>query len=296
MNTSAIRAGVNLGLFLGLVGALLGPYVVMLIVAPKKRYVIAQAYFKGCLKLTGLKLTLKGRPDPRAVLFAGNHCSYLDIPVLGAVIGGGVFVAKSEVADWPLFGFLARISRTIFISRNSVEAKQQRTLLAERMNRGSRLILFPEGTSTDGSVVKRFKSSLFAALEDVDRDAWVQPVGVVYARSRDGQPLSQDQRELYTWFGDMTLAPHLINVMGMRGCEVEVMFHEPLLASEFEDRKLLAKTCEHAVAKHLIETVGKLEELPPVVSAATETPASGMISPALSDDFLVEPAPAIGAR
>ena len=289
MNTSAIRAGVNLGLFLGLVGALLGPYVVMLIVAPKKRYVIAQAYFKGCLWLTGLKLTLKGRADPRAVMFVGNHGSYLDIPVLGAMIGGGVFVAKSEVAGWPLFGFLARLSRTIFISRNSAEARQQRTLLAERMNRGSRLILFPEGTSTDGSVVKRFKSSLFASLEDVERDAWVQPVSVVYARTRDGQPLSQNQRELYTWFGDMTLAPHLINVMGMRGCEVEMMFHEPLLASAFEDRKLLAKTCEHAVAKHLIKTVGKLEELPPVVSAVMAKPASSVTIEGMEDDASAHP-------
>ena len=280
MRYSALRAGVNAGLFFALVAVLLGPYAVLLVTMPKKRHLVAQLFFKGCLKLTGLRLRIVGRPAGDAAMYAANHSSYLDIPVLGAVIGGGVFVAKSEVADWPLFGFLARISRTLFISRNSADALHQRTLLGTRMNRGSRLILFPEGTSSDGSHVKRFKTSLFASLDEIEREAWVQPVSVVYARDKHGATLSQAHRETFTWFGDMTLAPHLINVFGTRGCEVEVRFHQPLCADAYADRKQLAKSCEHAVSKHLIDTVGRVEVLTPHTD--------------ISANLLLEPTPVIG--
>ncbi|HEY9080261.1 lysophospholipid acyltransferase family protein [Magnetovibrio sp.] len=256
MRFSPLRAGVKLGLFVVLVGVLLGPYALLLAAAPGKRHHIARLFFKGCAVLTGLRLKVRGMPGADIALFAANHSSYLDIPVLGAAVGGGVFVAKSEVADWPLFGFLARISRTVFISRNGADAAQQRELLAARMNKGASLILFPEGTSTDGSHVKRFKSSLFSALEDVTREAWVQPVSIVYARHKQGRALSQGERENYTWFGDMTLAPHLLNVFGISGCEVEVVFHPPLLASAFRDRKHLATACETVVANALQKSLG----------------------------------------
>jgi len=259
MRFSPLRAGVNLGLFAGLVGMLLGPYALLLAVAPHKRHHIARLFFKGCSRLTGLRLNIQGRPGENVALYAANHASYLDIPVLGAAISGGVFVAKSEVAEWPLFGFLARISRTVFISRNGSDAAQQRALLGARMNKGSSLILFPEGTSTDGSHVKRFKSSLFAALDDVTREAWVQPVSIVYAHRKNAGPLNQSERENYTWFGDMTLAPHLLNVFGIEGCEVEVAFHEPLKARDFMDRKHLASTCESVISERLLATLGTIK-------------------------------------
>jgi len=262
MTFSPFRAGVNVGLFVLLVGGLLGPYALLLAIAPRKRHHVASLFFKGCARLTGLRLKVRGKPDANVALFAANHSSYLDIPVLGAVTSGGVFVAKSEVADWPLFGFLARLSRTVFISRNGHDAAQQRELLAARMNKGASLILFPEGTSTDGSHVKRFKSSLFASLDDVTREARVQPVSIAYARHKNGDALRRRDRENYTWFGDMTLAPHLLNVFGIKGCEVEVIFHEPLQAGEFTDRKQLAATCERTVSNSLLETLGVAEVAP----------------------------------
>jgi len=262
MNFSVLRAGLNVCLFMLLIGLLLGPYVLMIALAPHKRHKIAQVFFKGCVALTGLRLVIRGAPSERTVMFAANHASYLDIIVLGAVIPGGVFVAKSEVADWPLFGFLARLSRTIFISRNGQDAALQRTVLAGRMNKGHALVLFPEGTSTNGASLKRFKSTLFAALDDVQMVPWVQPVSLVYARHVNGPLLSQSEREQFTWFGDMTLAPHLLNVFGTRGCEVEVTLHQPLNAAQFDDRKMIAKACEEAVAGHLNNTLG--ETLDPV--------------------------------
>lgn len=256
MKFSVLRAGLNVFLFLVLIGLLLGPYVLMIALAPHKRHRVAQVFFKGCVALTGLRLVITGAPSGRTVMFAANHASYLDIIVLGAAIPGGVFVAKSEVADWPLFGFLARLSRTIFISRNGQDAALQRTVLAARMNKGHALVLFPEGTSTNGASIKRFKSTLFAALDDVRAQPWVQPVSLVYARHVKGPLLSQAEREQFTWFGDMTLAPHLLNVFGGSGCEVEVTFHQPLNAVQFDDRKLIAKACEEAVGGHLTDTLG----------------------------------------
>ena len=281
MRFSPLRAGVNLSLFVVLVGALVGPYALLLAAAPRKRHLVASLFFKGCAQLTGLRLKVRGKAGKDVALFAANHSSYLDIPVLGAVTSGGVFVAKSEVADWPLFGFLARLSRTVFISRNGSDAAQQRTLLATRMNKGASLILFPEGTSTDGSHVKRFKSSLFAALEDVTREAWVQPVSIVYARHKNGEALCRGERENYTWFGDMTLAPHLLNVFGVKGCVVEVIFHEPLKAQDFTDRKHLAATCESVVSNGLLKTLGA-----PQVDSVDD----------LEIDPLLEPAPHISGE
>lgn len=282
MRFSAVRAGVNLGLFFGLVSVLLGPYVMLLAIAPRKRHRVAQLFFKGCLALTGLRLNVQGKPVEGVALYAANHASYLDIPVLGAAINGGVFVAKSEVADWPLFGFLARISHTVFISRNSADAARQRTQLATRINRGSSLILFPEGTSTDGSHVKRFKSALFAALNDVERDVvLVQPVSIAYARHRNGASMEQKTRESFTWFGDLTLAPHLINVFGIKGCEVDIVFHNALNPAHFTDRKQLAKACERTISKQLIKSLDQIETLPV---------EDGSI------DVLTEPSPVIGTQ
>lgn len=290
MKFSVLRAGVNVGLFLGLIGLLLGPYVLMIALAPQKRHKIAQLFFKGCVALTGLRLVITGTPSARTVMYAANHSSYLDIIVLGAAISGGVFVAKSEVAEWPLFGFLARLSRTIFISRNGQDAALQRTVLSARMNKGHALVLFPEGTSTNGASIKRFKSTLFAALDDLNGEPWVQPVSLVYARHVNGPLLSQAEREQFTWFGDMTLAPHLLNVFGSRGCEVEVTFHQPLNAKQFVDRKMIAKACEEAVGGHLIETLGPVPLSSIVVVNDTDSFTH------LTQSGLDQPVSAVGAE
>jgi 1-acyl-sn-glycerol-3-phosphate acyltransferase len=126
------------------------------------------------------------------------------------------------------------------------------------------LILFPKGTSTDGSHVKRFKSTLFASLDHIDGDAWVQPVSIVYTHDKTGKALSQTARQRFTWFGNMTLAPHLLQVFATNGCEVEVMFHKPLCSADYAGRKRLAKASEHVISKHVAETIARTENtIPP---------------------------------
>ena len=138
-------------------------------------------YHRGCLWVFDLKPVVLGRPSTeRPTLFVSNHTSYLDIEVLGALIIGS-FVAKTEVAGWPLFGFLARLQETVFINRAvRQDARRQSETLSGRLAAGDSLILFPEGTSSDGNRVLPFKTALFAvaAQRIDDRPLVVQPVSI----------------------------------------------------------------------------------------------------------------------
>jgi 1-acyl-sn-glycerol-3-phosphate acyltransferase len=124
-------------------------------------------------------------------------------------------------------------------------------MLRERLRGGESLILFPEGTSTDGSGVMPFKSSLFNIAENLPAgtNLVVQPVSVTYVRTIDGTPLVGPLTELYCWYGDATLLPHLRRVFGLEGAIVEVRFHEPISVQEGTSRKDLARRCEAAAAR-----------------------------------------------
>ena len=117
-------------------------------------------------RILGVEVQVRGTMAVgRPVLFASNHISWLDILVLGGLIKGS-FVAKKEVAGWGVFGTLARLHRTVFIDRERRSASAgQRDELRARFAGGESLILFPEGTSTDGTWVKPFKSALFSVAE-----------------------------------------------------------------------------------------------------------------------------------
>ena len=131
----------------------------------------------------------------------------------------------------------------------------QRDEIAKRLVTGESLILFPEGTSSDGGRVLPFKSALFAAAEARrPRSAIkVQPVTISYVRLRCGLPIDYALRPLYAWYGDMSLAPHLWAVLGLPGAVVEVRFHVPVVAVDFASRKALAQHAERQVGEGLIK-------------------------------------------
>ena len=137
----------------------------------------------------------------RPALFASNHVSYTDITVLGSLIVGS-FVAKSEVAGWPLFGWLAKLQRTVFVDRRVRSTASQRDAMTSRLAAGDALILFPEGTSGDGNRVLPFKSALFGAAEKMQQiePIPVQPVSIAYTRL-DGIPLGRLLRPFFAWYG-----------------------------------------------------------------------------------------------
>jgi 1-acyl-sn-glycerol-3-phosphate acyltransferase len=212
-------------------------------------------YYHGlCARLIGLRIKVLGRPaSARPTLFVANHVSYLDIVALGSLIEGS-FVAKREVARWPLFGLLAKLQRTVFVDRRRQRTAEGRNDIAERLARGGHLILFPEGTSSDGSRALPFKSAMFAAVEAagdaVAEGLTVQPVSIAYTRL-DGMPLGRGLKPYFAWYGDMELAPHLWDMLGLGRVTVEIRFHDELNRSDFRDRKSLAKRCHRAVAEGL---------------------------------------------
>jgi 1-acyl-sn-glycerol-3-phosphate acyltransferase len=231
-----------------------------------------------------LRLRRIGHPTKdRPVLFAANHISYLDVTVLGALIAGS-FIAKTEVAGWPLFGWLALLQRSVFIDRQVRSTAQQRDTIAGRLAANEALILFPEGTSGDGNRVLPFKSALFSVADHAATGpVTVQPVSIAYTRL-DGMPIGRRLRPLFAWYGAMTLAPHLWTVLGLGTVEIVVEFHRPTTLADCGSRKALARYCQERVAGGLANALSGRRGPPPEApreaeprpaSASTAAPVPG---------------------
>ena len=200
-------------------------------------------------RLLGIGLKVAGKPVKKGpVLYVVNHTSYADIPVLGALLEA-CFVAKAEVAGWPVFGLCAKISGTVFVDRNPRLAVRQAELLKERLTAGDSLVLFPEGTSSDGNFVLPFRSALLsaAAIRVGGNPVVVQPVSVAYTHL-DGIPMGRHLRPFFAWYGDMELAGHLWQLLGIGRSRVEVRFHDPVSLDRFVSRKELSAWCHATIA------------------------------------------------
>lgn len=205
-------------------------------------------FHRTCARLFGFRIVARGKPvKDHPALFVGNHTSYLDIMVLGTLIDGS-FISKAEVAEWPIFGMLARLQRTVFIERRARHTAQQRDEISARLTAGDRLILFPEGTSDDGNHVLPFKSALFAVAERTVGDAplTVQPFSLSYT-ALGGLPLGREWRPLFAWYGDMALPSHIWRVLTFATIRAEVRFHDPVTIDQYGSRKALAEHCFRVV-------------------------------------------------
>ena len=195
------------------------------------------------LRLVGIGYRIDGRPLTGDGIQVANHVSWLDIFALNAA-APLYFVSKAEVARWPGIGWLARATGTVFIRRDRRDAKAQVALLGDRLAAGHRLLLFPEGTSTDGRRVLPFKPTLFAAVLGAsgDRALQVQPITLGYTAPPGADPA------FYGWWGEMAFAPHLLAVLAApRQGEVRVHYHPPVRVAETDSRKDLARRLEAAV-------------------------------------------------
>ncbi|MCZ6453636.1 MAG: lysophospholipid acyltransferase family protein [Alphaproteobacteria bacterium] len=224
-------------------------------------------YHRLCCRLLGIRLEVFGRRSrARPTLFVANHASYLDIAIYGALIPGS-FVAKSEVAKWPLFGLLAKLQNSVFVDRRVRTSHLQASDIGRRLEARDSIILFPEGTSGDGNKVLPFKSALFAVAEmrPQDQPLVVQPVSLTYSRL-DGIPIGRHLRPFFAWYGDMELISHARRFIGLGRLTVTVSFHDPVTIEEFQSRKDLAAHCYATVARgHADALAGRLQ---PQVGAA----------------------------
>lgn len=204
---------------------------------------ITQFVCRNAFRILGITYKTRGSLMRARGAVVANHASWLDIFALNAR-KRIYFVSKAEVAKWPGIGWLARATGTVFIERNPARAREQAAVFEQRLQAGHKLLFFPEGTSTDGLRVLPFKTALFAAFfNEYLRDGMhIQPVTVIY-RAPKGAPA-----RFYGWWGDMDFGPHLLKVLAApRQGEVELIYHPPLKASDFPDRKSLAAAAGSAV-------------------------------------------------
>ncbi|MGC1487459.1 MAG: lysophospholipid acyltransferase family protein [Albidovulum sp.] len=213
---------------------------------------ITQSVCQTAFWIMGIGYKVRGAPMKHMGALVANHGSWLDIFALNAC-QRVYFVSKAEVANWPLIGWLARATGTVFIERDPRRAKAQTLLFEARIHAGHKLLFFPEGTSTDTRRVLPFKSTLFAAFQSDDlRDVMqIQPVSVIYQAPK-GASLS-----FYGWWGDMQLGPHMVRVWGkIRQGTITLVFHDPVAVAGFATRKELASHCETVIRESLDHALG----------------------------------------
>lgn len=209
-------------------------------------------FHRALARSLGIHVVTHGRAVPGGgVLFVVNHLSWADIPVLGSRILGA-FVAKAEVAGWGPVGWLSTLARTVYIDRERRQSTgDARNAIADRLRAGENVILFPEGTNSDGVGVLPFKSALFAAIDGkVDPaagDFVIQPVTLAYTRL-NGMPITRERLPDVAWIGDTALMPHLLAFMSLGKVRAEIAFHPPVRSADFVDRKALARHCQHVIA------------------------------------------------
>jgi 1-acyl-sn-glycerol-3-phosphate acyltransferase len=201
------------------------------------------------VRLIGVKVVTHGVPERRRpLLIVSNHSSWLDILVLASV-ADVAFVAKIEVRDWPIFGVLARLQRSVFVVRVQKRRSQdQANEIADRMNAGEIVVLFPEGTTSDGNRLFPTKSTLYGAATSAvatspEGRVFVQPVAVAYTRIH-GLPMGHFHRPVAAWPGDVTIGPHLMGVLDTGALDAEVAFGEPIEVTSSTNRKELAQAAD----------------------------------------------------
>ena len=210
-------------------------------------YTVPHFWHKGICRILGLKVEICGTPVHNAqLIYISNHLSYLDIPVIGSVLKAS-FIAKEDIANWPVIGYLATLQQTAFISRASNKAKKVANALDDMLRQGKSLILFPEGTSTPGLTVIPFKSSLFAlALPKESSPIPIQPF-IIELIEVNGATPTLTTRDYYSWYGDMEFAPHIWVYLKNKGATARLTFKDVITPTTADDRKTLCQQVETAI-------------------------------------------------
>jgi lyso-ornithine lipid O-acyltransferase len=227
---------------------------------------IPSLYHRTVCRILDVRIaTLGRRIDEHPLLIVANHSSWLDISVITAV-APVVFVAKREVAGWPVIGLLARLQRSVFVDRTRRhKTPDVNSEIARRLAGGDPVLLFGEGTSSDGNRVLAFRTALIGSARDALAEAahvkrvWIQPLSIAYT-GMHGLPLGRANRNQVAWFGGAALWPHLRRLVAQGAVDVRVSWGEPIAYDEFSDRKTVARRLEEDVRAL---TVAALRGRPP---------------------------------
>jgi 1-acyl-sn-glycerol-3-phosphate acyltransferase len=239
---------------------------------------IPHLYHRAFCALVGVRIREVGiRTADTPVLILSNHVSWLDICVIGA-LNPVVFIAKSEVARWPVFGWLAKLQRTIFIDRKARHKTGAATEeIAGRLLGGDAVVLFAEGTSSDGIRILPFRSALVGAVHHAlgtstrHKAITVQPMSLAYV-GFDGLPVGRALRERVAWYGDADLIPHFIGVLASGAIDITVSWGDAVAYDMTADRKQIARDAEQAVRRMTTAALRAGSPKPQPVAAADPQP------------------------
>jgi lyso-ornithine lipid O-acyltransferase len=214
---------------------------------------IASNYYRVLRALLRIQVRVVGNPvRDRAVLFVSNHVSWVDIVVIGSITPVA-FVAKREVASWPLVGVTAKMQRTVFVDRGRRHQTGDAVgEIVKRVASGTSVVLFAEGTSSDGNRVLPFRSALLGAIEDQSgAGILMQPMAITYI-GQHGLPMGRQHRPLVAWYGDLDFMPHIKAFIERGAVDALVTYGEPIPADRDMDRKATSKRLEGTVRELLV--------------------------------------------
>lgn len=214
-----------------------------------RKNMLIHVLYAACMRVIGLRATLKGELTPGPALIVANHCSYNDVLVI-ASLGDIFFTPKSDVRGWPLIGPLVARFNVLFVDRKPGSTKQNQQTIFAHLKSGGRICVFPEATTGDGRRLLPFKSSLFSLAEqwDGEQPLPVQPITVIYRRV-DGKMPDETTWPKIAWYGDIDIVRHLLSFFTMKRVEAEAIAHPPITLLPGESRKELCARAEAIIAQ-----------------------------------------------
>jgi 1-acyl-sn-glycerol-3-phosphate acyltransferase len=255
ISVSKLKIFVSLSLLIVWTLAIVLVFVIAKAIRPALAHRLIPIFHKGALKCFNLECVVEGTPfTQRPTLYISNHISYIDIFVLGSVLPG-TYIAKSEVAKWPLFGQLAKLQNTLFIERRNHKVGGQIEQIRRHLLEKSNLILFPEGTSSTGVDVAPFHSSFFQAAESEETEITIQPVTIAYTHYKN-ERMNRSARDYYAWYRPRKILPHFLNGLGLGPARVQISCHPTVKLGSFDSRKECCKHCEETIRQGLLHALG----------------------------------------
>jgi 1-acyl-sn-glycerol-3-phosphate acyltransferase len=221
---------------------------------------IPRWWHRFAVKVLGMRVHRTGSmASARPLLLAPNHVSWLDIIALGAV-ADVYFVAKADMANWPVIGWLCTLQRTVFVERERRgRSGEQANEIGTRLAAGDPMVLFAEGTTSDGNLLKPFNSTLFGAAKmaleaSPEGKVFIQPVAIAYTRLH-GMPLGRDKRAHVAWICDQDLLPHVVALLRGGALDAEIRFGEPVEFNAASKRKEAARRIEDNVREMFVSAI-----------------------------------------
>jgi 1-acyl-sn-glycerol-3-phosphate acyltransferase len=226
---------------------------------------MVQYFFAVLCRVLGLHVLVHGNlVKDRPLLIVSNHISYLDIFAIGSVLPVA-FTPKLEISRWPVIGYLCRMAGCVFIDRRPRAVDEHRAMLDARLARGERIVLFAEGTTSDGRDVLPFRGAFFRMIEweyaRSGKPLAVQPMALTYTHL-DSKVITDGMREQVAWVGDAEFVPHWLALMGYKRVDVVIDFLPVFYPEPTAERKELAAHCENAVRTSIQHFAAEASVLP----------------------------------